>query len=171
MNTTEMALFLPLPATLPPDEQLRRLMDQSEAPIYRFLLSLVHDSDVAQDCSQDVFLRAYEALADGKPVTTSWLFTVARNRAMDEFRRRRRVQPDLDALTREATHDATDNRILAEEIMAQLPPLDRDVLYLFAVAGFTTDEIGQIIGTRGAAVRQRLYRARERVRSPWGEAA
>lgn len=174
MNSPQLALAQPLPglrSEVRPDESLRRLMDEWEAPVFRFLLSMLRDADIAQDCAQDVFLRAYEALSSGKPVNSSWLFTVARNRAMDEFRRQRRVHADLDTIDREATHDAADRRILVDQVMAQLSPLDREVLYLFAVAGFKTDEIGAILGVRGTAVRQRLYRARERVRELWGDAA
>jgi RNA polymerase sigma factor (sigma-70 family) len=60
---------------------------------------------------------------------------------------------------------------MVEQLLSRLAPLDREVLYLFAVAGFKTDEIGAILGVRGAAVRQRLYRARERVRELWADAA
>jgi RNA polymerase sigma-70 factor (ECF subfamily) len=176
VNTTSLALPLPARESAGktenrPDETLRLLMDEWERPIYRFLRSLLHDDDLAQDCAQDVFLRAYQSLSAGKPVTRSWLFTVARNRAMDEFRGRRRVHPDLDTIEHEATEDDADRRILVEQVMGQLSPLDREVLYLFAVAGFKTDEIGDILGVRGAAVRQRLYRARERVRGLWDDAA
>jgi len=174
MNTPELTLTTPLSAVrteVRPDVELRRLMDEWEGAIYRFLVSMLRDSDVAQDCAQDVFLRAYEALSAGKTVNSSWLFTVARNRAMDEFRRQRRVHPDLEAIARETTDDSTDQRILVDQLMAQLAPVDREVLYLFAVAGFKTDEIGAILGVRGTAVRQRLYRARERVRVLWGDAA
>jgi RNA polymerase sigma-70 factor (ECF subfamily) len=158
-------------APLQPDEALRQLMDQWEAPIYRFLVSLLHDRDLAQDCAQDTFIRAYRTLTAGKNVTGSWLFTVARNRAVDEFRRQRRVHPDLEAIEHESTRDDPDQKVLVDQVMAQLPPLDREVLYLFAVAGFKTDEIGAMLGVRGTAVRQRLYRARERARSLWEDAA
>lgn len=176
MNTNSLALAAPsgLEAgrvETRPEEDLRSLMREWEGPIYRFLLSLLHDPDQAQDCAQDVFLRAYESLSAGKPVNSSWLFTVARNRAMDEFRRRRRVHPDLETIARESTEDASDRRIMVDQLLSRLAPLDREVLYLFAVAGFKTDEIGAILGVRGAAVRQRLYRARERVRELWADAA
>ena len=48
---------------------------------------------------------------------------------------------------------------------------DREVLYLFDVAGFKTDEIGAMLGVRGSAVRQRLSRARERFRLLYGAEA
>src|SRR5947209_10690547 len=74
------------------EDQLVELMNQFERPIYNFLLSLVREADVALDCTQDTFLRAYEHLRKKRPVNAPWLYKVARNRAMDEFRHRKRVQ-------------------------------------------------------------------------------
>src|SRR5690242_17158149 len=77
-------------STVTPHQELDALMDRYEAPIYRFLAVMLGHREMAQDCTQDVFLRAYDQLRRHKPVTSSWLYTVARHRAMDEFRRRRR---------------------------------------------------------------------------------
>jgi len=143
-------------------------MDQHERPIYNFLLALLRDTDVALDCAQDTFLRAYENLRKGKPVNGQWLFKVARNRAMDEFRRRRRVQPELDKLEQIAVHESTDRVMAVRSVMERLSTVDREVLYLFDIAGFKTDEIGAMLGIRGSAVRQRLSRARERFRFLYG---
>ena len=150
------------------EDELVRLMDQHERPIYNFLLALLRDTDVALDCAQDTFLRAYENLRKGKPVNGQWLFKVARNRAMDEFRRRRRVQPELDKLEQIAVHESTDRVMAVRSVMERLSTVDREVLYLFDIAGFKTDEIGAMLGIRGSAVRQRLSRARERFRFLYG---
>jgi RNA polymerase sigma-70 factor (ECF subfamily) len=150
------------------EDRLVQLMNDHERPIYNFLLVLLRDSDVALDCTQDTFLRAYENLRKGKPVNTSWLYTVARNRAMDEFRRRRRVQPELETLEHLPVHEPTDLAMAVRQALAKLPPVDREVLYLFDVAGFKTDEIGAMLGVRGTAIRQRLSRARERFRVLYG---
>ena len=58
-----------------------------------------------------------------------------------------------------------------ESVLAQLSPQDREVLYLFDVAGFKTEEIGSMLGVRGTAIRQRLSRARERFRLIYGAEA
>jgi RNA polymerase sigma-70 factor, ECF subfamily len=153
------------------DNQLVGLMTDFERPIYNFLLAILRDSDVALDCAQDTFLRAYENLRKGKPVTSSWLYTVARNRAMDEFRKRRRIEPDEDALDRVAVPGPGDLSMAVQQVLNQLSPSDREVLYLFDVAGFKTDEIGDMLGVRGSAIRQRLSRARERFRTLYGAEA
>jgi RNA polymerase sigma-70 factor (ECF subfamily) len=144
-------------------------MNDYERPIYNFLLALVRDADVALDCTQDTFLRAYEHLNKGKEIKAAWLYTVARNRAMDEFRRRRRTESDIEMLEHVPAPPRSDeDRLAVEAAMAQLSESDREVLYLFDVAGFKTDEIGTMLGVRGSAIRQRLTRARARFRLAYG---
>lgn len=150
------------------DALLTDLMLELEGPLYSFIVSVVHDRDVALDCLQDTFLRAYDALRAGKSINAAWLFTVARNRSIDEFRRNRRLQHDSAALERVPVRDSRDESLVVQAVLDRLPPLDRQVLYLFVVAGFKTDEIGDIMGMTGAAIRQRLYRARERFRTLYG---
>jgi RNA polymerase sigma-70 factor (ECF subfamily) len=150
------------------DDQLVRLIDEHERAIYNFLLALVRDTDVALDCAQDTFVRAYENLRKGKPVNAPWLYKVARNRAMDEFRRKKRIQPEDDILDTIPVHEPTERNLVVREAFARLSPSDREVLYLFDVAGFKTDEIGTMLGVRGTAIRQRLSRARERFRQAYG---
>jgi RNA polymerase sigma-70 factor (ECF subfamily) len=152
----------------PLEGELIQLMSDHERSIYNFLLALLRDSDTALDCTQDTFLRAYENLRKGKPVNTAWLYKVARNRAMDEFRRKRRVQPELDKLEQIPVEEPTGTVIAVQQILAQLSAMDREVLYLFDVAGYKTDEIGALLGVRGSAIRQRLSRARERFRLLYG---
>ena len=87
---------------------------------------------------------------------------------MDESGRQRHVQPELDKLEQMPIEEPTDTVLVVQHIMAQLSAMDREVLYLFDVAGFRTDEIGAMLGVRGTAIRQRLSRARERFRLLYG---
>ncbi|HEX8917489.1 MAG TPA: sigma-70 family RNA polymerase sigma factor [Chloroflexota bacterium] len=150
------------------EDQLVQLMNEHERPVYNFLLTLLRDPDMALDCAQDTFLRAYQNLAKGKPVNAPWLFKVARNRAMDEFRRRRHMTAEAETLEHIPVREATDQVLAVRSILELLSPSDREVLYLFDIAGFKTDEIGAMLGIRGSAVRQRLSRARERFRTLYG---
>lgn len=150
------------------EDQIVALMDQHERAIYTFLSSLLQDSDLALDCAQDTFLRAYQNLLKGKPVNVQWLYRVARNRAMDEFRQRKRIQPETDTLEQLPVYEPTERVMAIRSVLDMLSPPDREVLYLFDVAGFKTDEIGAMLGIRATAVRQRLSRARERFRLLYG---
>ena len=157
-----------MPVERESEDRLVQLMNEYERAIYTFLLTIVRDADVALDCTQDTFLRAYQNLSRGKPVNAAWLYTVARNRAMDEFRRRKRIDPDPEAIELQSVEHTTDETLADQAVLERLSPQDREVLYLFDIAGFKTDEIGTMLGVRGAAVRQRLSRARERFRLAYG---
>lgn len=151
------------------EESLVALMDRYERPLYAYLMAILHDADAALDCAQDTFLRAYEHLSRGKTINARWLYTVARNRATDEFRRRRHLHREPEVLEQAAiAHHSIEGSLDVQRIMDQLSPADREVLYLFEIAGFKTDEIGAMLGMRGSAVRQRLSRARERFRTLYG---
>ena len=74
----------------------------------------------------------------------------------------------MEKLEELAVHEPTDQVLAVQQVIEQLSPQDREVLYLFDVAGFKTDEIGAMLGVRGSAIRQRLSRARERFRVLYG---
>jgi RNA polymerase sigma-70 factor, ECF subfamily len=151
------------------EAELSRLMGDHECALLLFIRCLLGDTDLARDCVQDTFLRAYESLCRGRQINKSWLWTVARNRAMDEFRHRRRLWPESDDLTAVPFDTASETSIIVQQVMARLPRQYREVLYLFVVAGFQTEEIALLLGISGPAVRQRLYRAREAFRRVYGK--
>lgn len=148
------------------EDLLSAMMDRYERSVFGYLLAIVRDRDVAHDCAQDTFLRAYDALRSGRAITAPWLYTVARNLAVDEFRRRRRLLPAGDVIEKmSAQSRPIDSALEVQAVLDALSPPDREALYLFEIAGFKTDEIGEMWGVRGSAVRQRLTRARQRFRA------
>jgi RNA polymerase sigma-70 factor (ECF subfamily) len=151
--------------------RLIELIDRYEQPLYKFAFVLAGDHASACDCTQETFVRAYTNLCKGKRVTGHWLYTVARNLVMDEFRHRRRLSGESAlALVPEAGL-SMDTWAGMREAFAQLAPDDRTVLYLLAVEGRSTEEIASILGVRRGTVRMRICRARERFRLAYGGTA
>ena len=150
--------------------ELIALVDRYEQPLFGFLVTMLGDRESAGDCTQDTFLRAYENLCRGKPVNVQWLYKVARNRAVDELRRRQRERPAAEPLAGTVAEDgglsaATD---AVRRALARLSPDDREVLYLSEVDGFTSIEIAAMLTIRPGAVRMRLCRAHLRFRQAYG---
>lgn len=145
-------------------EQLVSLMDRYECPLFNFLMILLRDRDAAQDCAQDAFLRAYEHLQRGRQVNAAWLYRVARNRAIDDLRRRKRIRADLGQIERMADPDTSVLAGPVRQALAQLSPGDRELIYLFDIDGFDAREIGEMLGISRNAVHVRVFRARERFR-------
>jgi RNA polymerase sigma-70 factor (ECF subfamily) len=167
-------------------EAFRAIVENYEPRIYRFLYGLVRDPELARDLTQDTFESAYSAIGktNGHLKLTAWLYTIARNHAMSEFRRRRivswvplskpsdNVAPDEAASeppSREADMvDGIVERQALGEMLARLNAENRTLLILSS-EGFTYAEIGQMVKLSEAAVRQRIFRARERLRTLYQE--
>ncbi len=139
--------------------------------IHSFLVRLARSRDVAEDLTQDTFVklaRSAPTLAEDTRLA-AWLFTVARNAHVSH---RRWAMLDLSRLTvlaREptpwvrapdaATEDAR-QIVLLERALASLREASREVLLLIGVDGLGHDEVAAVLGLSPEALRQRLSRAR-----------
>src|SRR6476619_5682803 len=130
-----------------------------QVPVFNYILRTVGDRGLAEDLSQEVFLRVYQSLPrfSFRSKFTTWLFQIAKNRVVDEFRSRERRPPpdelDHDVLRmadapveRAATIDAIWRAV------AELPLDLRTALLLRDISGFSYDEIADVEGVTLAAV-------------------
>lgn len=152
------------------DGQIEELMTHYGGALLRFLILLVGDRDAAEDCAQDTFIRAYNNLQKGRPVTVHWLYKVARNRALDELQHGRREQTQSESLGDLVALPSPVSAVTASvhRALGQLSPGDREILYLFSVDRFKTADIAVMLGISPEAVRVRLLRARRRFRLAYG---
>ena len=85
------------------DEQAFSLIVRAyETPVFNYVLRVVGDRSLAEDLTQEVFLRVFQALGSyaGRSLFTTWLFQVTKNRVLDELRaieRRPRKAVQLEA--------------------------------------------------------------------------
>ena len=144
-------------------EEALRLFRQYKDSVYRLALSFTGSVQDAEDVTQTVFLKLLEtkpALEAGRE--RACLFQVAANECRSLWRRlsRRRTEPLEEALTVAAPE--ADRAVL--EAVGRLKPGDRAVLYLFYYEGYTTGEIGALLGISQSAVTTRLQRARQKLK-------
>jgi RNA polymerase sigma-70 factor, ECF subfamily len=140
--------------------------------LYRRLLALTHDAEVAQDLLPDSYARLLAEVHAGRPPrnTQAWLFRVGHNLVLSRGRRLQVAMRTADRLTAPApTSSAEDSYIdgLASDdlrsVLAVLTPTDRLTL-LMAAEGYSRREMADAVGLRENALRTRLSRARGRVR-------
>ncbi|MGH2378705.1 MAG: RNA polymerase sigma factor [Candidatus Limnocylindria bacterium] len=117
----------------------------------------------AEDLAQEAIVRAG---ASDRPVPTgaqgvAWLRRVARNAAIDRWRRHRRSAP-LELAQHVAVHPDADGRIDIEAALGRLSRGDRHVLGLIAT-GMRYADIARAEGVDAAVIRQRVGRARARL--------
>jgi RNA polymerase sigma-70 factor, ECF subfamily len=144
--------------------------DRYATQVYRYLRSRTPSDDEAADLTQQVFLRALDALPRyrqrGVPVV-AWLFRIARNLATDAHRRRRvTVTWDLVPESLQPVEErGTEESVLRREelyelqrLLLQLAPEKREVVVLRFMAGLTAREVAVVIGKSEAAVHKQLAR-------------
>ena len=158
------------------DALFERLFLSYQQPVLNYLYRLVGDAARAEELTQEAFVRAYRALPrlDADANHRAWLYRIATNAAYDYLRRQRLVQwlplvdNDRPSPRRDDHENTTDEQEEVRHTLAQLPPNYRVPLILYSIEGYTTGEIGEILGISAGAVKTRLFRARERFRELYG---
>jgi RNA polymerase sigma-70 factor (ECF subfamily) len=148
---------------------------QLRAPLHAFLVRLSGRAELAEDLLQETWLRLARSapeLPEGTPLRP-WLFTVARNlfrshrrwRLLDADRLRQLGWLPRAALPSpfEALAASTAQRAL-EHALSQLPVEQREVLLLCVSSGLEPAQVSTLLGITPEATRQRLARARARLR-------
>jgi RNA polymerase sigma-70 factor (ECF subfamily) len=156
-------------------DALRELYDRYGKVVYSFAYRLTSDATLAEECVQDVFVSLWRRASDFDPTRaklTTWLFIVARNRALDLGRQKSRrpelrdeVEPDGAAPDpADLTADADEAQRVAEA-MAELPEEQLVVLRLAYFDGLSHAEIAEKTGLPLGTVKGRVRLALDRLRS------
>ena len=143
-----------------------------ETPVYNYVLRLVGDRALAEDLTQEVFLRVYQGLPKFslRCRFTTWLVQVTKNRVLDELRaveRRPRAVVALDDIPPLEVLDAPVERVEAmDAVWRAVNDLTVDLkmaLLLRDVVGLSYTEIADSLEITLATVKWRIYKAREEV--------
>ena len=140
--------------------------------MYNYVLRLVNDRSLAEDLTQEVFLRVFQGLPKFslRSKFTTWLFQVTKNRVLDELRsieRRPRAVVALEDVPPFEVLDAPFERLEAiDAVWRAVENLTVDLkmaLLLRDVVGLSYTEIADSLEVTLATVKWRIYKAREEV--------
>jgi RNA polymerase sigma-70 factor (ECF subfamily) len=143
-----------------------------ETPVYNYVLRLVNDRVLAEDLTQEVFIRVFQGLPKFtlRSKFTTWLFQVTKNRVLDELRaveRRPRLVVALEDIPPLEVIDAPMERVEAvDAVWRSVRELNVDLkmaLLLRDVVGLSYTEIADSLEITLATVKWRIYKAREEV--------
>jgi RNA polymerase sigma-70 factor (ECF subfamily) len=149
------------------EELVRRLMPR----LFRFYSSQGDLRLHAEDASQDFWVRFHRNRQTYRPSEPflPWFYSLARRARVDEYRRRARVQRREQAVDHlpeiAAPQRGSEDAWGWEELLAQLPESQREVLMLTKVEGLSLEEAARATGSTVGAVKQRIHRAYEKLRS------
>jgi RNA polymerase sigma-70 factor (ECF subfamily) len=172
MNTEE-------PNQFPLEVISNSIFEEYHAAIFRYILRLVHHEKEAEDLTQETFLRAHQHLETLKDANAAkaWLYRIATNVCYDRFRQAEykseeleldpetSVSEDADSPGLELVIDQVEMSECIHRYIARLSDDYQLVILLHDLHGMTHAEIARRLGCSLEAVKIRLVRARQKLKT------
>ena len=151
------------------NEAFERLYLNTKRGVYSFLYTYFHDEHSTEDAMQSVYLKIKRNIAGYRPGTNAvaWMLEIAKNHALDEIKRSRRVTYELpeELMGSEHMRDIS----VSDMIERTLGEEDARILVLHVVWGYKHREIGKILGMPTGTVTSKYKRSIEKMRKAYGE--
>lgn len=152
-------------------KEIERAYTQHAKEIYRYLLSLSHDADLAEELTQETFLRAMGSIGsyDGSCKLSVWLCQIAKHLWYQWVDRRahwRQVELTEEVPGRDSPEKSTLLYMEKTELyraVHALPEPMRELVHLRLTGEFTFAEIGRILGKSETWARTTFYRAKQKI--------
>jgi RNA polymerase sigma-70 factor (ECF subfamily) len=154
-------------------ERFESLYRSCRDDVYAYVCTLLRDPAAAEDVTALAFERAYRrrrTFDRRRGEERAWLFGIARNAALDELRRRRRVatlvgEPaDADPGPDDDGAEVTLRRTAVQAALAGLPAREREIVALKFHAGLSNAELARVLGVSESNAGTLLYRTMEKLR-------
>jgi len=153
------------------------LYERYRDPIFRFVYRLLGSAEAAEDVAHDCFLSLIKEpgrFDAARASLRTYLYAAARNLAVKRyhsFGRETALEEVVEEPSMADRHGpmarVLDNELAieVERAIAGLPPLQREALVLFEYEDLSLSEIAAVVGADSNTVKQRLFRAREKLRA------
>lgn len=142
-----------------------RIVRRYQADVLRLTLHIVRDAGGAEDAAQEAFVRAYRFIGRfrGDARFSTWLFSIARNCALDELRRSTRGGTPRDRFDVEIAAHESEAHVGVEirEAMSALPLELREAIVLIDMFGMSYREAAAVMGTVEGTLKSRVHRGRQ----------
>ncbi len=157
------------------------LVKKYQRSVHALAWRKIGDFHIAEDITQDTFLKAYQKLSTLKEPQSfaSWLYVITANQCKAWLRKKQSWVQSLENTSSAQVEKATYSGYIIEEnervteetqrevvkkLLAKLQESDRTVITLHYLGGMTYEEISNFLGVSEATIRNRLYRARRRLK-------
>ena len=156
------------------------LVNKYQKSVHALVWRKIGDFHIAEELTQDVFLKAYKRLSTLKRPEhfPGWLYVIATRHCVSWLRKKQVPIRSLDAMSTDELEEACyaqyeadrgettaieQRRELVKRLLKKLPESERTVVTLYYLAEMSGEEISQFLGVSPNTVRSRLHRARQRL--------
>ena len=163
------------------DTAFAELVKKYQKPVHTLVWRKIGDFHIAEEITQDTFLKAYQELAKLKKPQSfaSWLYVIAANHCSTWLRKKRLQTQSLEETSSARLEKATYSRYVVDEnertaveaqrevvkkLLAKLQESERTVLTLHYFGEMSSAEISAFLGVSANTIRSRLRRAQQRLR-------
>ena len=163
------------------DTAFSELVNKYRKSVHALAWRKVQDFHIAEDITQETFLKAYKGLSTLKEQQSfaSWLYVIATNHCKTWLSKKRLSTQSLDDTDYSELEKATYSSYISAEnervsieaqrevvkkLLAKLQESDRTVITLYYLGGMTYEEISKFLGVSVSAIKNRLYRARQNLK-------
>lgn len=150
------------------------IIDKYKNPLYNTILRMIKNPHLAQDLTQEVFIKVYEQLPKYALGTNfkSWLYRIATNYCIDYLRKKQPTQVELEVVelaSESANHPEVilmkkEKQRTLEKLVTQLPADERAIILMRYVNDLTYEEIAECLGLSANDVGNKVYRAKQKMR-------
>ena len=147
------------------------LVNEFYNDIFRYAFWLSKSRPLAEDLTQETFLRAWRALdsLENPDAAKAWLFTILRRENARLYEKQRPETDDLDDFSLPDSDKLEPDQLLERDLlhkaMSELEPEYRDPLLLQVIGGFSGEEIADMLDLNNNTVMTRLFRARNKLKA------
>jgi RNA polymerase sigma-70 factor (ECF subfamily) len=166
-----------------------KLVEMYHSRIYTLTYQMTSNREDAEDLTQEIFVKAFEALPRFKGHSSfyTWLYRIGINKTINYRKKRNRNRPlSLDAMEQEVKQDEvyhdlsskgsplrnlslSELQLKLNEAMQRLSEKHRTVVVMHDMQGIPHDEIANVVGVSVGTVRSRLFYARRQLQADLGE--
>lgn len=153
-------------------EPLRLLYRKYQNEIYLYLYSLCHNQELAEDLTQETFLKAILSLKNDHVNVRAWLYLVARNLYFNYRNKEKRIIPleELETSVPDDTASLLEHLIKDEQkkllyrALEHLPERQREILLLHYFNGLSLKEVAVILKQTPENIRVQAYRGKKELK-------
>lgn len=147
-------------------EYNKAVQDYSDK-LFGYCLKFLRNNEDANDAVQEAFEKLWKnrKKVDFEKVK-SWLFTTAHNGMVNWVTKNNRMRPaeEKDFDKKQYVESQYENAELIEKLLVTLPPVQKSVILLRDLEGYSYDEIGQMLDLNASQVKVYLFRARKKIK-------